>query len=93
MLIGSALLQYIFIDDSFITYDKYLRSYRICVMFAGYEIDECEDMPRVTMYKRCTTIGCNNLNNKMTCLYKAIVDNLIRALHIANYRSWLKGGS
>ena len=32
--------------------------------------------------------------NKMTCLYEAIVDNLIRAfMHIANYRSWLKGDS
>ena len=30
----------------------------------------------------------------MTCLYEATVDDMIRAfMQIANYRSWLKGGS
>ena len=30
----------------------------------------------------------------MTCLYEAIVDNLIRAfMQIANYKLWLRGGS
>ena len=32
--------------------------------------------------------------NNMTCLCEATVDDLIHAfMHIANYRSWLKGGS
>ena len=32
--------------------------------------------------------------NKMTCLYEATVDDMIRAfMQIANYRAWLKGGS
>jgi hypothetical protein len=32
--------------------------------------------------------------NKMTCLYEATVDDLICAfMQIANYRSWLRGGS
>lgn len=32
--------------------------------------------------------------NKMTCLYKAIVDDTIRTfMQITNYCTWLKGGS
>ena len=33
------------------------------------------------------------VNNKMTCMYNAIVDNLIYlVIQIANCKSWLQGG-
>ena len=59
----------------------------------------------MTMDERAKILTCNlaetvhnkwlqQSGNKMTCLYETIVDDLIRAfMQIANYKSWLRGGS
>ena len=43
-----------------------------------------------TMHDKCL----QQSGNKMTCLYETTIYDLIRAfMQIANYRSWLRGGS
>jgi hypothetical protein len=41
-----------------------------------------------TVHNKCL----QQFGNKMTCLYEAIVDDMIRVfMQIGNYRTWLKG--
>ena len=57
-------------------------------------IDERAEMPTCNLAETVHNKWLQQSGNKMTCLYEATVDDLIRAfMQIANYRSWLKGGS
>ena len=56
-------------------------------------IDECIEMPTCNLAETVHK-WFQQFSNKMTCLYEVTVVNLIRAfMRIANYRSWLEGGS
>jgi hypothetical protein len=56
-------------------------------------IDERAEMPTCNLAETMHNKWLQQSGNKMTCLYEATVDDLIRAfMQIANYRSWLRGG-
>ena len=51
-------------------------------------------MPTCNLAETIHNKWLQQFGNKMSCLYEATVDDMIRAfVHIANYWSWLKGGS
>ena len=55
-------------------------------------IDELVEMPTCNLAKMVHNKWLQEFGNKMTCMYKARVDNLICAfMHIVNYKLWLKG--
>jgi hypothetical protein len=57
-------------------------------------IDERVEMPTCNLAETMHNKWLQQSGNKMTCLYQATVDDLICAfMQIANYRSWLRGGS
>ena len=57
-------------------------------------MDERAEMPTCNLAETVHNKWLQQSGNKMTCLYEATVDDLIRAfMQIANYRSWLRGGS
>ena len=57
-------------------------------------IEERAEMPTCNLAETVHNKWLQQSGNKMTCLYEATVDDMIRAfMQIANYRTWLKGGS
>ena len=57
-------------------------------------IDERAEMPTCNLVEIVHNKWLQQSGNKMTCMYEATVDDMIRAfMQIANYRAWLKGGS
>lgn len=57
-------------------------------------IDGRAEMPTYNLAKMVHNKWLHQSGNKMICLYKAPMDDMIRAfMHIANYRLSLKGGS
>src|ERR1700737_618984 len=57
-------------------------------------MDECAKMPTCNLVKTVHNKWLQQFGNKITCLYKATVDDLICAfMQIANYMLWLRGGS
>ena len=62
------------------------------IRFENMMIDKCAEIPTCNLVKMVYNKCLQQSNNKMTCIYEAIVNDLIRAfMQIANYRSWLKG--
>jgi hypothetical protein len=59
------------------------------VLFIGYDNRRTCNLEETVHNKWLQQSG-----NKMTCLYETIVDDIIHVfMKIANYRTWLKGGS
>ena len=57
-------------------------------------MDERAKMPTCNLVKTVHNKWFQQFGNKITCLYKATVDDLICAfMQIANYMLWLRGGS
>lgn len=56
-------------------------------------MNEHAKMPTCSLTKIIHNKWPQQSSNKVTCMYGAIVVDLIHAfLHIANYKSWLEGG-
>ena len=56
-------------------------------------LDELADMPSCNLAETVHNRWLQQSGNQMTCLYEAIVDDLIRAfMQTTNYRMYLKGG-
>lgn len=56
-------------------------------------MEQCAEMPTYNLAKMMHNKWLQPSGNKMTCLYEAMIDDMIRAfMQIANYRSWFKGG-
>ena len=57
-------------------------------------IEKRAEMPTCNLAGTVHNKWLQQFGNKMTCLYEATVDDMIRAfMQIANYQTWLKGGS
>jgi hypothetical protein len=57
-------------------------------------IDERAEIPTCNLAETVHNKWLQQSGNKMICMYKAIVADMIRVfMQIANYRAWLKGGS
>ena len=57
-------------------------------------IEQRVKMPTNNLVETVHNKWLQQSGNKVTCLYKATVDDMIRVfMQIANYRTWLKGGS
>ena len=57
-------------------------------------MNEHAKMPMCNLAEMVHNKWLHQFGNKMTCLYEATVNDLIYTfMHIANYKSWLKGGS
>ena len=57
-------------------------------------MNERAKMPTCNLVKTVHNKWFQQSGNKMTCLYEVTMNDLIHAfLQIANYRSWLRGGS
>jgi hypothetical protein len=55
---------------------------------------ESTEMPACNLTKTINNKWLQQSSNKMTCMYKAMVDDLISVfMHITKYMSWLKEGS
>ena len=56
-------------------------------------IEERAEMPTCNLVETIHNKWLQQSGNKMTCLYEATVDDMIRAfIQIANYWAWLKEG-
>ena len=66
-----------------------------CIVVASLEnlsLDERADMPSCNLAEAVHNTWLQQLGNQMTCVYKATVDDFIRAfMQTTNYRTYLKG--
>ena len=67
----------------------------ICVIYMeDMTMDKRAEMPTCNLTETVHNKWLQQFGNKMTCLYEATVDDLICVfMQIANYISWLRGGS
>ena len=69
-----------------------LFSYVVLATSENMSLDERVDMPSCNLAETVHNKWLQQLGNQMTCLYKATVDDLIRAfMQTTNYRMYLKG--
>ena len=65
----------------------------VCGLSQNLSLDERADMPSCNLAETVHNRWLQQSENQMTCLYKATVDDLIRAfMQTTNYRTYLKGG-
>lgn len=78
----------------FWVYVIFLIYYKFVSSLQDMSMKECTKMPTCNLAEIVHNKWLQQSNNKMTCLYEVIVNDLIFAfMQIANHRLWLEGGS